>query len=114
MTDASPAAELRAALGPGLYDLLSTPAQQADAITVFRLIADVEGDHLARAWMVGMNPHLGDRAPLLVIRDGDTAAVIAAAHAYRGEAPPDVLHRALLMLAPDGRPIVQPRAGRRP
>lgn len=73
---------VRAALGPGLSALLPTGTQQADAMAVFGLIADAEGPDIARAWLVGMNPDLDDRAPLAAIRTGDTAAVIAAAHAY--------------------------------
>ncbi|MEV8523199.1 hypothetical protein AB0451_03425 [Streptomyces sp. NPDC052000] len=80
MTD-QPAA-LRQHLGPNLADLLSTDAQRADALAVFGLIAAADGPDIARAWMVGMNPELDDQAPLLVIRDGDTAAVLAAAHFY--------------------------------
>jgi hypothetical protein len=77
MTDA-----VRAALGPGLSALLPADAQQSAALAVFALIAATEGPDIARAWLVGMNPLLDDRAPLAVIRDGDTAAVTAAAHAY--------------------------------
>jgi hypothetical protein len=72
---------IRAALGPGLAALL--PAETHDAaLTVFRLIADAEGADVARAWLIGVNPLLDDRAPFDVIRDGDAAAVIAAARSY--------------------------------
>lgn len=69
-------------LGPNLAALLSSDAQRADALAVFGLIADADGPDIARAWLVGMNPLLDDRPPLTVIRDGGTAAVLAAATAY--------------------------------
>jgi hypothetical protein len=75
-------AGVRAALGPNLAALLPEPAQQADVLAVFGRIADVDGPDVARAWLVGMNPLLDDRAPLTVIRDGGTPAVLAAANAY--------------------------------
>jgi hypothetical protein len=61
---------------------LLTPEQRADVVRVFQLIAAREGEPLARAWMLGMNPHLGDENPILVIRDGRTREVEGAARAY--------------------------------
>ncbi|MFE9448337.1 hypothetical protein [Streptomyces sp. NPDC006739] len=67
--------------GPKVAALL-TPEQQADAVQVFRLIADRETEAIARAWMIGQNPHLGDQPPILAIRDGRAHDVEGAARAY--------------------------------
>lgn len=61
---------------------LLTPEQQEQTVDVFRLLADVEGEALARAWMIGRNPLLGDDNPILTIADSRTAEVRAAARAY--------------------------------
>jgi hypothetical protein len=57
---------------------------------VFRLIRNAEGVDIARAWMVGMNPHLENHSacrtpdgnPLTEIGLGYGREVIAAARAY--------------------------------
>lgn len=60
---------------------------------VFRLLRNADGVDLARAWMVGMNPHLADHGdhgsdehrdgnPLTEIGLGYGREVLAAAHAY--------------------------------
>ena len=46
------------------------------------LLNNAEGDDTARAWFIGMNPILNDQAPVLALRDGNTAAVLAAAQAF--------------------------------
>jgi len=61
---------------------LLTPEQQDIAVQVFQQIADREDDATARAWMIGMNPHLDDQAPILALQDGRTDDVLAAARAY--------------------------------
>lgn len=76
MTDLSPA------LGPRLNTLLTDPDQRQTAATVFKLIAATESADIARAWLIGENPRLGDRAPLLAIRDGQADAVLCAARCY--------------------------------
>jgi hypothetical protein len=48
----------------------------------FRLIRNAEGVDIARAWMVGMNPHLDDRNPLTEIGLGHGRDVMMAARAY--------------------------------
>jgi hypothetical protein len=73
---------LQAQFGARVAALLATPEQQQAAHRTFRLIADVEGEAIARAWMIGMNPHLNDRAPLLAIRDGHGKDAEVAARAY--------------------------------
>lgn len=49
---------------------------------VFSLIAEAEGEQIARAWMIGMNPHLNDESPLLALKEGRAAEAIRAARAY--------------------------------
>jgi hypothetical protein len=61
---------------------LLTPNQRAEAVQVFQQIADREGEATARAWMIGMNPHLDDQAPILALRDGRSSDVMVAARAY--------------------------------
>jgi hypothetical protein len=78
-TDPRPA--LADAIGPRLTDTL-TDSQAADVHQAWLLIADVEGPHIARAWLIGMCPALGDVSPITAIRNGHTAAVLAAARGY--------------------------------
>lgn len=47
----------------------------------WRMVSDLEGDSVARAWFIGANPWLGDDTPVNAIRDGQWAAVAAAAKA---------------------------------
>lgn len=45
-------------------------------------ISSAENDYVARNWFIGANPRLGERSPLEVLREGDDAAVLAAAAAF--------------------------------
>lgn len=38
------------------------------ALQLAQLIADARGSNSAKAWFMGSNPHLGDRAPVMVLR----------------------------------------------
>lgn len=49
---------------------------------VLTLIAEAEGDEMARAWIIGMNPHLGDESPILALKEGRALEVFRAARAY--------------------------------
>ncbi|WP_331742767.1 XRE family transcriptional regulator (plasmid) [Streptomyces sp. NBC_00868] len=53
------------------------------AFQVFRYIEECENRHVARAWMMGMNPQLEDESPLLAIADERFKEVMAAARSYR-------------------------------
>ncbi|MFF3726924.1 XRE family transcriptional regulator [Streptomyces erythrochromogenes] len=53
------------------------------AFQVFRYIEECENRHVARAWMMGMNPQLEDESPLLAIADEKFKEVMAAARSYR-------------------------------
>ncbi|PBC87058.1 MULTISPECIES: hypothetical protein [unclassified Streptomyces] len=72
--------------GPRIAALLATPRQRADAILAYDLIASSyqrNGDNIARAWMVDMNPHLDEQSPIQAIAGGQTDAVLAAARGER-------------------------------
>lgn len=45
-------------------------------------ISNAESDHVARAWFIGANPRLGEQAPVMCLREGDEARVLAAAAAF--------------------------------
>jgi hypothetical protein len=53
------------------------------AMQVFGLLQEVESPHVIRAWFVGINPQLEDRAPVDAIREGEFRDVLAAARAFR-------------------------------
>lgn len=74
--------DLNTLLGPELATLLTTPKQQQTAAQIIQQLADREDQHTARAWMIGMNPHLDDQAPILAIAEGRADEVRAAARAY--------------------------------
>lgn len=49
---------------------------------LWTLISNAENEHTARAWFIGANPRLGEQAPVMVLREGDIAAVISAGKAF--------------------------------
>jgi len=49
---------------------------------VWQMINDADNDYLARAWFIGANPRLGEEAPVIRLREGSIAEVIAAAKAF--------------------------------
>lgn len=52
------------------------------AYQVFKLIESGENFHIARAWMIGMNPQLDDDSPIKAITDARYKEVMAAARSY--------------------------------
>jgi hypothetical protein len=54
------------------------------AYQIFRLLALADAEETARAWFIGMNPHLGDRAPFAILGEEPehAAKVLAAAKAF--------------------------------
>lgn len=52
------------------------------ALQVFLLLQSEENGHTARAWLIGMNPQLGDDSPAEVLREGRFKDVQSAAKAY--------------------------------
>lgn len=55
-----------------------------DAFQIVTLLSLADSPAMARAWFVGMNPHLHDRAPFAVLSDDPESAprVLAAAKAF--------------------------------
>ncbi len=49
---------------------------------ILQLLAQSNSDHTVRAWMIGMNPQLGDEAPAEMIREGNIRDVLVAAKAF--------------------------------
>jgi hypothetical protein len=76
------AAQLVDRLGSNLAARLTTSEQQATAHRILQQLADREDPATARAWMIGMNPHLDDQAPILAIAEGRGQDAEAAARAY--------------------------------
>ena len=52
------------------------------AYQVASLLLQREAPETVRAWFVGMNPHLADRAPAMVVADGESIEVMQAARAF--------------------------------
>ncbi|MFJ8004064.1 XRE family transcriptional regulator [Streptomyces fagopyri] len=52
------------------------------AYQVFKLVESGENCHIARAWMIGMNPQLEDCSPLQAIADDHFKEVMSAARSY--------------------------------
>ena len=56
------------------------------AYQVARTLADHDSPQVVQAWFMGVNPELGDRVPLRLLREGDVATiapeVLAAARAF--------------------------------
>ncbi len=50
---------------------------------VLRLLVSEDSPHTVRAWLIGLNPQLGDVAPADAIREGKLQDVMIAAHAFR-------------------------------
>lgn len=50
---------------------------------VLRLLMSEDSPHTVRAWLIGLNPQLGDVAPADAIREGKLQDVMIAAHAFR-------------------------------
>lgn len=58
-----------------------TERRLRDAFQVAELLMQVESRDTVRAWFMGMNPELDDRAPALAVAD-DPASVMRAARAF--------------------------------
>jgi hypothetical protein len=85
-TDADIAARLAYRYSPRtVRECLRTTLLRRQAWTIHQQIAGRESEAIARDWMTGMNPQLGDRAPLLAIGAGRIRDVEVAAGAYLEE-----------------------------
>lgn len=49
---------------------------------ITKLLVNAEGVHIARAWLIGMNPQLADENPLMEIGKGNGNTVLLAAKSY--------------------------------
>jgi hypothetical protein len=49
---------------------------------VFQLLQEEESAHTIRAWFIGMNPQLNDKAPAMAIREGKTRDALVAAKSF--------------------------------
>lgn len=49
---------------------------------IWKILADAESDHVARAWFRGTNPVLGEVSPVIAIREGRFAEVAGAADSF--------------------------------
>ncbi|NKW39019.1 hypothetical protein GS935_20065 [Rhodococcus hoagii] len=58
-------------------------ARMRTAYQVLKLLTEVDSNHVARAWFIGMNPQLDDRAPADVLREDGLRDVVIAAKAFR-------------------------------
>lgn len=69
-------------LGTRVADWLDTEDHRDEAFRLHQLVADTAGPYVAAAWLIGMNPHLNDDAPLQAIRNGLSEDALKAARAY--------------------------------
>lgn len=46
------------------------------------LLSAADGDHVARQWFIGGNPHLGESTPITAIREGRHSDVAAAVESF--------------------------------
>jgi hypothetical protein len=49
---------------------------------IVQMLVEVDSRHVVRAWLLGMNPQLEDRAPAEVIAEGDIRQAMVAARAF--------------------------------
>ncbi|WP_409239443.1 XRE family transcriptional regulator [Streptomyces sp. PA5.6] len=62
---------------------IDSESRMRAACQIFTFIANCENPHIARAWMMGMNPQLEDDSPIEAIADGRTKEVMAAARSFQ-------------------------------
>lgn len=61
------------------------PASKSRLLAAHRswtMVSVSAGEHVARNWFIGANPRLGEQAPILALREGKEAEVLAAAQAF--------------------------------
>ena len=66
--------------GPTPRDDAQQRLQMATRIWI--LISAAENEHVARAWFIGSNPRLGERSPLIALREGSLVEARDAAMAF--------------------------------
>ena len=60
-----------------------TERRLRDVYQIVKLLSGVEAPATIRAWMIGMNPQLGDEAPIESLHQADNASVLHAADNFR-------------------------------
>lgn len=50
---------------------------------IFQLITEADSNHVARAWLMGLNPQLDDQAPADALREDKLRDALVAAKAFR-------------------------------
>jgi thymidylate kinase len=50
---------------------------------IYQLITEADSNHVARAWLMGLNPQLDDQAPADVLREDRLRDALVAAKAFR-------------------------------
>jgi hypothetical protein len=66
----------------GRHPRSETEARLRDLFQVTRLLLDQESAPTVRAWMIGANPQLEDRAPIELLHQRQIAPVMRAAQAF--------------------------------
>ncbi|MFH8739164.1 MULTISPECIES: XRE family transcriptional regulator [unclassified Streptomyces] len=62
---------------------IDSESRMRAACQVFTFISNCENRHIARAWMLGMNPQLDDDSPIEAIAEGRFKEVMAAARSFQ-------------------------------
>ncbi|HZU76302.1 MAG TPA: XRE family transcriptional regulator [Dehalococcoidia bacterium] len=57
-----------------------------EAYYIAAFLLEHESDRTVRSWFTGMNPHLDDRTPLMVLAEGRAVDVMQAARAFLADA----------------------------
>jgi hypothetical protein len=60
----------------------TTEARLRDLFLITRLLLTAGTAQMARAWMIGANPQLDERAPIEMLHEGQTQPVLRAAQAF--------------------------------
>lgn len=53
-----------------------------DVFQVYTMLSEADDPHVARAWFLGMNPHLSDASPIDALIAGKSRSVVAAARVF--------------------------------
>jgi hypothetical protein len=59
-----------------------TVVKLMDLYGVYLVLSETERDEMIVAWLLGGNPHLGENAPIELLREGDDEPVLSAAIAF--------------------------------
>lgn len=83
--------------GGGIYG--NAESRLRFAFQVARTLSEHDPPAVVQAWLTGVNPELGDRVPLRLMRENDidtvAPAILSAARAYLSDRQPDDLSRTI-------------------